>query len=63
MEALTTLKLLQQKYQAKFAELIALHNSKDPNGLQSPEYFKLREEWIQAGNEIRLFLEKISFTK
>ncbi|MBC7915102.1 MAG: hypothetical protein H7Y07_13375 [Pyrinomonadaceae bacterium] len=60
MDPLSTLKQLQQLYQAKFADLIAIHNTKNANGLETPEYFRLREEWIQAGNDIKNHLELMS---
>ena len=60
MEALTVLKTLQQNYQSKFAELIALHNTNQANGLETPEYFQLRDEWIKAGNDIKEHLESMN---
>jgi hypothetical protein len=59
MERLSTIKVLQKKYQSKFAELIDLHNSHNANGLESPEYLKLRDEWIEVGKDIQKHLEML----
>jgi hypothetical protein len=60
MDSLSTLKTLQQLYQSKFAELIALHNTKSVDNLETPEYFQLRDEWIKAGDDIKKHLDAMS---
>jgi hypothetical protein len=60
MEQLIVIRDLQKTYQSKFAELIALHNLRDAHGLETPEYFKLRDEWIKVGDDIRKHLEKLN---
>lgn len=60
MDSLSTLKALQEYYQEKFAELIAIHNSKTDIKLETPEYFRVRDEWIKAGEDIKQHLEAMN---
>lgn len=60
MDSLSTLKTLQELYQDKFAELIAIHNSKADTKLETPEYFRVRDEWIKAGDDIKQHLEEMN---
>ena len=63
MESLVALKKLQEHYQLKFAELIDLHDQNNINGLETPEYLQLREEWINTGNKIRELIDSLEFSK
>jgi hypothetical protein len=61
MEYLLALKELQERYQQKFAAYLKLqeessHNQNDE--LYSENCASAKEEWLQASNELKSFLEK-----
>ena len=61
MQDLNILKTLQTNYQEKFATLLKLQEELGISGtdtLDSPEYVKAKEAWIQAGNELKAHLEQ-----
>lgn len=61
MQDLDTLKTLQTDYQKKFALLLKLQEELSLFGedaMASPDYMRVKQEWILAGNELKAYLEK-----
>ncbi len=61
MEYLLALKDLQEKYQQKFAAYLKLQEESSHNQnaeLNSSKCTSAKEEWLQASNELKIFLEK-----
>ncbi|MFD2163233.1 hypothetical protein ACFSJU_12580 [Paradesertivirga mongoliensis] len=61
MQDLIKLKTLQSNYQEKFAVVLKLQEELGISGSEttdSPEYLVAKEEWLKAGNELKLHLEQ-----
>ncbi|HEY0055383.1 MAG TPA: hypothetical protein VGB63_08510 [Pedobacter sp.] len=61
MEYLLALKDLQEKYQQKFAAYLKLQEESSHNqtaDLYSAKCASAKEEWLQASNKLKNFLEK-----
>ena len=61
MQDLIKLKTLQGTFQEKFTVLLKLQEELGISGsdtVDSEEYLAAKEEWVKAGNELKLHLEQ-----